>query len=203
MIFNYFSFLGVFLFLSRSKPCDEKAKKRQKAKESEILRLKKRKISGHVLTACHIVRIFGELTDLDMEYQKQDDKIHRCLECGDKIRYGRTDKKFCCQACRAKHHNTILKEGRLYRRKVLSTLTKNYQLLESLIESGIDSIELTDIMSMGFSPHMVTSCYKMRRFEEYGCFDIKYKLAGTRIYSISKIQNVSLTLRFGFADELI
>ena len=90
-----------------------------------------------------------------MEYQKQDDKIHRCLECGDKIRYGRTDKKFCCQACRAKHHNTILKEGRLYRRKVLSTLTKNYQLLESLIESGIDSIELTDIMSMGFSPHMV------------------------------------------------
>jgi hypothetical protein len=86
---------------------------------------------------------------------------------------------------------------------VLSTLTKNYQLLESLIESGIDSIELTDIMSMGFSPHMVTSCYKMRRFEEYGCFDIKYKLAGTRIYSISKIQNVSLTLRFGLADELI
>lgn len=138
-----------------------------------------------------------------MEYEKNERMMSRCLECGDKIRYGRTDKKFCCDACKTKHHNNMARAGRNYRRKVLSLLTRNYDLLDEILRSDIESIELTDLVSMGFSPYIMTSCHKVRRHEEYACFDIKYKMSGTRVYSISKIQNVSLPLHVSMENEMI
>lgn len=130
-----------------------------------------------------------------MGYRNQQEKRHRCLECGDKIMYGRADKKFCCEACRIKHHNEGVRNSRAYKRKVMTMLANNYHILEELLLSGIQSIELTDLVTLGFSPYIMTSCNKVRRHEEFGCFDIKYKMSGTRVYSISKIQNVSLTLQ--------
>ena len=76
-----------------------------------------------------------------MDYKKWQRNIPVCLECGDKIRYGRTDKKFCCDECRNRHYNSKLKEGRAYRRKVLAILQKNYDLLDELLKSGVDSAD--------------------------------------------------------------
>ena len=130
-----------------------------------------------------------------MEYKKWIRNIPTCLECGDKIKYGRTDKKFCCDDCRNRHYNTKLKEGRAYRRKVLSLLQKNYDLLEDLLKSGVDSAEFADLVTLGFTPDAVTFYHRSRRHDDFACFDIKYKMSESRIYSISKIQNVSLPLQ--------
>ena len=129
-----------------------------------------------------------------MEYKMMERSTDVCLECGDKIRYGRTDKKFCCDDCRNRHYNTKLKSGRMYRRRVLSMLNKNYELLDEVLRAGKDSADYTYMLTLGFNPDTVTFCHHSRRHDVYACFDITYKMSGERIYSISKIQNVSLPL---------
>ncbi len=120
-----------------------------------------------------------------------------CLECGDRIRYGRTDKKFCCNECKTRHYNRQAKESRSFRRKVLRQLDRNYGILESLLLSGVTAADMTDLMSMGFSPALVTSCKRTRTRIEYACYDIKYIMTPSRLSSISKIQNVSVPLQVG------
>ena len=119
----------------------------------------------------------------------------RCLQCGEKIRYGRTDKKYCCDNCKNKHHNAQSKSSRAFRRKVLSQLISNYQILDNLFRIGILSIDLIDATSMGFVPGMVTSYRRVGKHDEFFCFDIKYIMTNMRIYSISKLENVSLPLQ--------
>ena len=133
---------------------------------------------------------------LEMDYGKREKKMPVCLECGDRIRYGRSDKKFCCDECKARHYNKLAKGSRAYRRRVMNRLSQNYRILEHLIKSGETSVELTDIISCGFAPDAVTGYHKNRfKSDEYWCFDIKYRMTDSRVYSISKLQNVSLNLQ--------
>jgi hypothetical protein len=77
---------------------------------------------------------------------------------------------------------------------VLALLDRNYELLDEVLKAGRDAADFTYLMTLGFNPDAVTFCHHSRRHEIYGCFDITYKMSETRIYSISKIQNVSLPL---------
>ena len=131
-----------------------------------------------------------------MDYEKKEKNMPVCLECGDRIRYGRSDKKFCCDECRTRHYNNMAKGSRGYRRKVMTRLTRNYRILEQILKSGESAMELTDLVSFGFSPDTVTGFHKNRfKSDEYWCFDIKYRMTDSRVYSISKLQNVSLNLQ--------
>ena len=71
----------------------------------------------------------------------------------------------------------------------------NYQILEKLLQAEVDSIDLIDVVTMGFAPGVVTSYRRLGKHDEFGCFDIRYIMTGTRIYSISKLENVSLNLQ--------
>ena len=124
-----------------------------------------------------------------MGYRKFERQMPVCLECGDKIRYGRTDKKYCCDECRTRHHNALARDSRAFRRRVMKVLSRNHEILMGLLRADIDSIDLMDILNMGFTPSVVTSYRKCGRHDEYACFDIKFIMTGTRVYSISKIQN--------------
>ncbi len=125
-----------------------------------------------------------------MEYEKKYERhMPTCLECGDRIRYGRIDKKFCCDDCRVRYFNAAAKTGRAFRRRVFAILVRNHEVLESLLKAGVDSIDIIDLAAMGFSPTFVTSHTRSGKHNEYGCFDIKYIMTRTRVYSISKIQN--------------
>lgn len=132
-----------------------------------------------------------------MDYKSHVRHMPVCLECGDRIRYGRTDKKFCCEECRTRHNNRQAKGSRTFRRKVLKQLDHNYEILESVMNHGLTSADMTDLMSMGFSPALVTSCRRLRSRMEYACFDIKYIMTPGGLSSISKIQNVSVPLQVG------
>ena len=131
-----------------------------------------------------------------MKYVRREKRMPVCLECGDKIKYGRSDKKFCCEDCKNRHNNKMAKFSRANRRKVMAMLSRNYAILEQLIKSGIKSVEVTDLISEGFVPDCVTGFHKNRfQSDEFSCFDIKYKMTDSRVYSISKIRNVSLNLQ--------
>ena len=124
-----------------------------------------------------------------MEYKKSERHIPVCLECGDRIRYGRTDKKFCCEECKTKNYNERVKRGRTFKRRIMSALLRNHGILEKLIRADVDSVDLLSLASMGFVPSLMTSFRKNGKHDECGCFDIRYIMTRTRIYSISKIEN--------------
>ena len=136
-----------------------------------------------------------------MDYAKKPQRhMARCLECGDTIVYGRTDKKFCCDDCRNRHHNHQARTGRAFRRRVMSVLEKNYEVLEACLRAGADSVSLSEAAAMGFVTSYATAFRKSRNRIVYECFDICYVMTPTRIYSISKIQNLSLTLQAGLKE---
>ena len=132
-----------------------------------------------------------------MAYGKYVRNIPKCLECGDKISYGRTDKKFCCEECRVKYHYEATRQSKSCRRKVMAALSRNYSILDSLVKADAESADLADLMMMGFVPGVVTSHRRSGRHDLYNCFDIKYIMTATRIYSIGKIQNLSVILQAG------
>ena len=85
----------------------------------------------------------------------------------------------------------------------MSQLDKNYEILESLIRSGIDSVDVMDAVSMGFQPGIVTSFRRVRSKTELTCFDIKYIMTPSRISGISKIQNVYVPLQVRTDNTII
>lgn len=130
-----------------------------------------------------------------MDYEKKHERsVVRCLECGDRINYGRKDKKFCSEDCKNRHHNHISQASRHLKRRVMAGLEKNYAILDELVKSGADNIRLIEVMAMGFNPNYATSFRRLRSHTEFCCFDICYIMTPSRLYSISKIQNVCVTL---------
>ena len=118
-----------------------------------------------------------------------------CLECGDQIRYGRTDKKFCCEDCKIKHYNNRMKAARSFKNKVIAIINRNYEVLDALLRDGADSAELVDLMTMGFVPGVVTSYRRSGKHDVFTCYDIKYIMTGTKVYSLMKINNLSVNLQ--------
>lgn len=127
-----------------------------------------------------------------MEYSKVVRRAAVCLECGHKIKYGRSDKKFCCETCRSRYNNSQVRAGRAYKRRVMKSIAGNYDILDRLLRAGIKSVDLFELINLGFAVDTVTSHRKVRHHDEYACFDIKYIMTPTRISGITKI---SLNLR--------
>lgn len=145
-----------------------------------------------------------------MEYDS-DLRRTRCLECGDKISYGRQDKKFCCETCKNRYNNRKARGSKGVRARVLSALEKNYGILEKMVKLGIDSISVMELRNLGFNFNYVTSYQKVRRHDEFGCFDISFTVISGRVISIyrpeyvgrkwMKSQNVSLNLQDNSGKE--
>ncbi len=137
------------------------------------------------------VRLKKEFMDYGEKYAK---RRSLCLECGNVIRYGRTDKKFCCEDCKTKHHNDQAKSARFFRAKVLKALDRNYEILDDMLRKGEGSADLAVLMASGFVPGVVTSFSKSGKHNVFTCYDIKYIMTESRVYSLMKIQNLSVHL---------
>ena len=57
-----------------------------------------------------------------------------CLECGDKIK-GRSDKKFCNDACRSAHHNKKNKVASTPQKTINNLLSKNRRISKMKLEN--------------------------------------------------------------------
>ena len=113
-----------------------------------------------------------------------------CLECGDTIKYGRADRKFCCDACKNKYHNRQAQDSRQFRQMVHACLERNYIILDSLRKTNLKNIRMADLESMGFKRDFFTSYYRSLRHEVYMCYDLRYFVSGETVTSISRIRNV-------------
>ena len=126
-----------------------------------------------------------------MDYEK-DDMRGRCLECGDVLPYGsRRDMKFCSVSCKSRWHYTNGGHLKGLRLKTIGALDRNHGILESLLARGITKIDIQDIVQMGFNINCVTSYHKVRRHDEYRCYDIKYILTPSRLTGIERVKSIS------------
>lgn len=81
-----------------------------------------------------------------------------CLECGEKI-VGRTDKKFCNDACRNAYNNTINKDSKNLIRNTNNWLRKNYRILEALNPDQKTKVSRAKLIEKGFDFNYFTSIY--------------------------------------------
>lgn len=88
------------------------------------------------------------------------DKV--CLECGEKI-IGRSDKKFCDDACRNAYNNNLNKASKNLVRNINNKLKKNYRILESLNPSERNKIKRNSLLRKGFDFEYFTSIYTNKK----------------------------------------
>lgn len=126
-----------------------------------------------------------------MDYGEKEKKT-RCLECGDDISYGRTNRKFCCDRCKNTWHNRRTRGTKLAKARVMSILNRNYSILNGILEAGGTSAGVDQLKGMGFDFDYCTSYRKIRRHDEYVCFDIAFKIMADEVVSIRKLPVMSV-----------
>ena len=89
-----------------------------------------------------------------------------CLECGEKI-VGRTDKKFCSDACRNSYNNTVNKDSKNLMRNTNNWLRKNYRILEALNPEQKTKVSRAKLIEKGFDFKYFTSIYTTKVGTEY------------------------------------
>ncbi len=121
-----------------------------------------------------------------MEYEVRTEKS-KCLECGDLIEYGRQDKKFCCDSCKNRFNNRRTRGSRSAKLKILSSLERNYSILDNLLKINITSMSVLELQHLGFKLDCVTSYQKVRRHNVFLCFDISFTVIADRVTSITRL----------------
>lgn len=81
-----------------------------------------------------------------------------CIECGIGI-IGRTDKKFCSDACRNSYNNSQNKDSTNLVRNINNRLRKNYRILEALNPEEKTKSTKAKLEAKGFDFSLFTSIY--------------------------------------------
>lgn len=101
--------------------------------------------------------------------------MENCLECGDKI-LGRSDKKFCSDACRNAYNNKQNKDSTNLMRNINNRLRKNYRILQQSNPEGKTKITKQKLLSLGFDFDYFTQLVVYKNGSEYRyIYDQGYK----------------------------
>ncbi len=106
---------------------------------------------------------------------KNPEIIRECPECGEKI-MGRSDKKFCCDACRSAFNNRRQSTTTQQIRAINRYLQRNRNILMSLNPNNTKQIVRKDqLLSMGFNFTYYTHIYNSQNGHKYYfCYDYAY-----------------------------
>ncbi|WP_347218937.1 hypothetical protein [Chryseobacterium sp.] len=99
-----------------------------------------------------------------------------CLECGEKI-IGRSDKKFCNDACRNAYNNKQNKDSSNLMRNINNKLRKNYRILTEINIDGKTKVARSKLESLGFDFDYFTNLKIYKNGSEYKfIYDYGYKI---------------------------
>jgi predicted nucleic acid-binding Zn ribbon protein len=102
--------------------------------------------------------------------------IRTCLACDKPIK-GRSDKKFCDDACRNTYNNELKSITNNQMRNVNNALSKNSRILEELLPDGEETAKTTQrkLLQKGFLFKYVTHLYTTKTGKiYYYCYDYGY-----------------------------
>lgn len=116
-----------------------------------------------------------------------DVEVMRCLNCGSPIvpMTGRQDRKFCCQDCKNRWHNTHRQFVRsAYHNRICRILENNNNILRHLLTLGITSVDRETLRNMSFNFEYSTSYSKLGRRHHFTCFEIHYDLTPSKLINL-------------------
>lgn len=97
-----------------------------------------------------------------------------CLECGEPL-HGRTDKKFCSDACRNLFHYRTNNAPINYVRNVMNTLRRNRRILNELNPGGKVKVHRDKLVERGYNFMYHTNIYRTKVGNVYVfCFEHGY-----------------------------
>lgn len=97
-----------------------------------------------------------------------------CLDCGTPV-VGRSDKKFCDDACRSNYNNKLKSNDLSYIRKVNAILKKNRGVLQEHNPTGKTRIKIKKLQTQGFDFDYFTNLYKTAKGDTYYfCYEYGY-----------------------------
>jgi len=115
-----------------------------------------------------------------------------CPECGEKIR-GRSDKKFCSDACRNLWNNKQNSDATNYVRNINNALRKNRRILDEFLdghEDGKARVSMKKFLSKGFQFDLMTSIYTTKTGSQYHfCYEFGYLKLEDDWYMVVKREN--------------
>ena len=85
-------------------------------------------------------------------------KKRSCPECGDPL-IGRSDKKYCSDACRNSYNNRMNSDSRNLVRNINNKLRKNYRILERINPNEKTKTTRAKMLDAGFDFNYFTSIY--------------------------------------------
>lgn len=103
-----------------------------------------------------------------------------CPNCGDHFTIGRTDKRFCNDACRIDYNNKIKQARKAavpkFVKDIGKNLINNYRILKQLNPYGqVMKVPEGKLISLGFNFNLVTSYHTTKKGDTYRyCFDQGY-----------------------------
>ena len=104
------------------------------------------------------------------------EEIKKCLACDKPIK-GRSDKKFCDDACRNNYNNELKSISNNQIRNVNNALGKNRRILEELLPEGKEMVKTTQdkLLQKGFLFKYVTHLYNTKEGRTYYyCYEYGY-----------------------------
>ncbi|MBV6647552.1 MAG: hypothetical protein KI790_18985 [Cyclobacteriaceae bacterium] len=97
-----------------------------------------------------------------------------CPECGRPV-HGRTDKKFCTDACRNAFNNKQNSDAVNYVRNVNNILRKNRRILEEMNPGGKLKTHRDKLLKKGFDFSYFTNIYQTKAGDQYHfCYEQGY-----------------------------
>jgi len=109
-----------------------------------------------------------------------------CLECGEVI-LGRSDKKFCSDACRNAYNNRQNKVSVNLIRNTNRHLKKNWRILTDLNATGKTKVHRSKLVKAGFDFDLITGIYTTKKQSVYYfVYDQGYLDIGGGFYMLVK-----------------
>jgi len=107
-----------------------------------------------------------------------------CVQCGDEL-FGRRDKKYCSDYCRASAHNELNRDYSNYMRRVNNILRKNRRILAEHNPKGKAKVSGTALMEDGFNFAYFTNVYETKKGGKYFfCYDQGYIKLEDNLYAL-------------------
>ena len=100
-----------------------------------------------------------------------------CIRCGETV-HGRSDKKFCSDACRTDYHNEQRRQQEKQLREVNRILAGNWKILSGLIRQGRLQLSDAELSARNFNFGIYTA--SQRRFPAgrvYWCYNCSYRIS--------------------------
>lgn len=112
-----------------------------------------------------------------------------CPECGNNI-VGRSDKKFCSDACRNAFNNKQNSDSTNFMRNINNILRKNYRILDTNNVDGKTKIAKDKLLSLGFNFDYITERKIYKNGAEYQfVYDQGYKFLQEELILLVKLKH--------------